>query len=356
MSLVSTSLSAGDLFAGRYRLEGAPLGSGTSGEVWRAEDTHLGRVVALKILVDTEEDDAWQESRRLTTLESPNILRVHNADLAIDVPFIDSALAECGTAADEMVPVGMAPARAVHLTRGALRGLQLCHDRTILHRDVKPANIFIGATGDAQLGDFGCAGLMTAAGTAKPHGDPDIRPLNVLKGAPCSAASDVYGAGISLYAMLTGFLPYSIAAAGDFKAHRENVAAGMPDVREVAPHVSISLAKVVRMATAPKAADRYATAAEFSAALARLPVVQADIRRIEGKSAPDLDHDNHVRCWRVERRSDGGLIYVCVMADERRHEVEVRRANGRRVVVHCKGGLRKAECSAHLREVFTSLR
>ena len=158
MNFVSPN-AVGDLFAGRYLIE-ARLGDGAYGEVWRAKDQHRDQVVALKILSSTQPDDAWQEARRLTELESPNILRVNNADLAIDVPYIASALATRGTAADEMTPLGMAPARAVHVIRGALRGLQLCHDRRILHRDVKPANIFIGATGDAQLGDFGCAALM----------------------------------------------------------------------------------------------------------------------------------------------------------------------------------------------------
>lgn len=215
----------GDLFAGRYLIE-ARLGPGAYGEVWRAKDQHLDQVVALKILSRTQPDDAWQEARRLTALESPNILRVSNADLAIDVPYIASVLATRGTAADEMKPLGMAPARAVTVIRGMLRGLQLCHDRQILHRDVKPANIFIGATGDALLGDFGCAALMSPDGSGNPHGDPDIRAPEVLKGGSCTRSSDVYSAGVSLYAMLTGSLPFSLVALGDFKALRDAAIAG----------------------------------------------------------------------------------------------------------------------------------
>ena len=347
--------AVGDLFADRYLIE-ARLGDGAYGEVWRATDQHRDEVVALKILSTTQPDDAWQEARRLTELESPNVLRVSNADLAIDVPYIASALATRGTASDEMKPLGMAPARAVHLIRGTLRGLQLCHDRRILHRDVKPANIFIGATGDAQLGDFGCAALMAPDDTSNPHGDPDIRAPEVLKGGSCTRSSDVYSAGVSFYAMLTGSLPFSLAALGDFKALRDAVTAGMPDVRDVAPHISLGLAKVVRRATESKPADRYATAAEFSAALARHATADADICRVEPSAAAHLDHVGHHRCWVAVRRHDKQVTYVCVNPSGRRFDVLVRRSNGRRMNALCRSGLTSSATTVHLRRLFGTLR
>ena len=355
MSPVTTSHSDGELFDDRYELQGAPLGVGEFGEVWRAHDQHRDHVVALKILTNTLEDDAWHEAQRLTSLESPNILRVNNADIAVDVPYIDSVLAASGTVADEMAPLGMTPARAVHLVRGALRGLQLCHDRGVLHRDVKPANIFIGGPGDALLGDFGCAGVMAADGTAKPAGDPNVRPLDVLKGKSANASSDVYGMGITLYAMLTGALPFSISAAGDFKTHRDNVAGGMPDIRDVAPHVSIVLAKVVRKATAPKQVDRYETAAEFSDALASLAAVDADICRAT-PSAGTVNHSGHDRCWSVVRRRDQAVFFVCVHRAGGKQHVVTCRENGRRLVAHCKDGMNTGALLVHLRKVFSALR
>lgn len=345
----------GDLFAGRYLIE-ARLGPGAYGEVWRAKDQHLDQVVALKILSRTQPDDAWQEARRLTALESPNILRVSNADLAIDVPYIASVLATRGTAADEMKPLGMAPARAVTVIRGMLRGLQLCHDRQILHRDVKPANIFIGATGDALLGDFGCAALMSPDGSGNPHGDPDIRAPEVLKGGSCTRSSDVYSAGVSLYAMLTGSLPFSLVALGDFKALRDAAIAGMPDVRDVAPHVSLGLAKVVRKATRPKPAERYGTVAEFNAALGKHAAAVADICRVEPSAAAHLDHVGHDRCWTAVRRDDGQVIYVCVHPSGRRFDVLVRRSGGRRMSALGRSGLTALATTVHLRRLFDKLR
>ena len=347
--------SPGDLFNGRYRLGAAPLGSGQAGEVWPAFDTFRKWDVALKVLRNTEADDAWQEASRLTSLESPNILKVNNADLAIDVPFIDSELATRGTVADESKPHGVSAARAVHLTRGVLRALQLCHDRGILHRDVKPANVFIGDTGDAMLGDFGCAGVMGSDGRAKPTGDPDIRPLDVLKGLQTSASSDVYAAALCLYAMMTGALPFSIAAAGDFQQHRDNVEAGIPDVRDVAPHVSLGLAMVIRKATAPRETDRYASAEEFSAALAKLKAPKSDAARIRPSDVDAGAHLDHHRCWRVVARSGGQESGVCEQILNGKVNVTVVRPGGRRYVAFTRAGLTQHQSTVHLRSVFAKL-
>ena len=294
----------GSLFDSRYELL-KHLGSGKSGDVWQAIDRRLGRTVALKILAGTDEDAVWHEATRLTDLSaSPHILDVHNAGLAIDVPYLDTALAELGTAATAAHPYGLPADRAVHTIRGPLQGLELCHQRGILHRDVKPANIFLTDTGGAQLGDFGLAVFMDPNGHAKATGDPDIRAPETLKGAPHTRSADVYGAGLSLYALLTGSLPHSIDAAGGFPAHKANVLAGMPDIRDAAPHVGIPLAKAVRNATAADPAGRYPTAADFDAALGALPRLTRDITR----TAPHSDHD---RCWQAIRKNDSHVIDVC---------------------------------------------
>lgn len=344
------SLTAGDLFDGRYELI-RDLGSGTAGEVWEAVDKRLGRIIALKILAGTDEDAAWHEGARLTELRSPNILPVYNAGLAVDVPYLDTELAQKGTARTAALHWGMEPERAVRLTRDVLRGLALCHQRGVLHRDVKPANVFLTATDDARLGDFGQAALMDAGGTAKATGDPDVRPPDVLKGARHDACADVYGAGLTLYAMLVGDLPHSIAAAGGFSAHKANVLAGMHDIRDAAPHVGRSLAKVVRKATAAKAVDRYATAAEFDAALGALPDATWQF-------TPRQPHPAHDRCWEAVRLRDGHLVDVCAFgAATGSREVAVRHHNsGNRVKELCRPAKNDKVLHKRLRAAFDGLR
>ncbi|MDP3950539.1 protein kinase, partial [Microbacterium sp.] len=92
------AVPATGLFVDRYRPT-ERLGGGHFGEVWKADDTKTGRTVALKLInpFRTTPDMAWEEATRLTSLESPHLVRVHGAALAIDVPYIDMALAPGGS-------------------------------------------------------------------------------------------------------------------------------------------------------------------------------------------------------------------------------------------------------------------
>lgn len=344
------SLTAGDLFDGRYELL-SRLGSGRDGDVWKAVDKRRGHIVALKILEGTDEEAAWHEATRLTELKSPHILAVHNAGLAVDVPYLDTELAQQSTAKTAAAPLGMSPDRAVWLTRGTLRGLELCHQRGVLHRDVKPANVFLTSTGDAQLGDFGRAALMDAAGTAKAIGDPDVRAPETLKGARHNVVADVYGAGLTLYAMLTGDLPHSIAAAGGFPQHKANVLAGMIDIRDAAPHVGIPLAKAVRRATTEKPGERFRTAAEFDAALGALRKSRADFARVPA-------HQGHERCWQAVRLADGHVVNVCVVvaAGAGRNLVVRHRDSFNRLTALCSSAGNERTLLVQLRKAFDALR
>lgn len=298
--------TVGDLIDSRYELLSG-LGSGAFGEVWRAFDRNRGHEVALKLMEATAEDDAWAEATMLTRLESPNILRVNKAALAIDVPYLDTALAESGTAADLAGSNGLAPAAAVRVMRGLLCGLGVVHEHRILHRDIKPSNVFMTRTGDAQLGDFGVAAPMEADGTASVHGDPNIRPPEAFDrgGGRSSVASDIYGAGLTFYALLAGWLPFDFWSDPAWSEPIAQVRAGARDIRDVVPHVSLSLAKVLRKAIALEPDDRWQSAAAFDRALGRLPVLACDVTQ----QGP---HAGHERCWRVRRRRDSHEFDVCV--------------------------------------------
>lgn len=94
----------------------------------------------------------WPEATILTALRSEHILEVHNADVFVDVPYLDTALADCSLD-KRAYPRGAEPGLATDWMRRALRGLDLCHNRGLIHRDVKPENVFMTTQGDAQLGD-----------------------------------------------------------------------------------------------------------------------------------------------------------------------------------------------------------
>ena len=128
----------------RYRLVRL-IGQGAFGEVWEAIDTHRSHeptleshTVALKLITTRDRGATWHEASILTALKSDHILEVNNADIFVDVPYIDTVLA--ATSLDKQAfPVRVEPERATAWKRRALRGLELCHQHRLLHRDVKPA-------------------------------------------------------------------------------------------------------------------------------------------------------------------------------------------------------------------------
>ncbi|WP_228836518.1 serine/threonine-protein kinase [Nocardia brasiliensis] len=337
--------TVGDLIANRYRLQHT-LGHGTYGEVWKATDTHRHYAVALKLILNRNRQATWREAAILTALKSEHILGVNNADVFDDVPYIDTDLAECSLEVPTQ-PFGTEPGLAVDWMRRALRGLSLCHQRGLLHRDVKPQNIFLTTTGDAKLGDFGVAALMDQAGTADAHGDMRIRAPELFRTGRASIASDVYAAACTLYALVGGELPF---AGHSLQADLENAVmhGDYTPIRDKSPHITRTLAERIKTGMALNPADRFSSAAAFDNALA-LP---SQSRRF----TPRAPHAEHLRCWTAT--GSAGALRICVLADTHptRRVVETRHeASGNRVTQHC-FNTTLGDLPKRLRAVFNCLR
>ncbi|AFU06237.1 serine/threonine-protein kinase [Nocardia brasiliensis] len=335
----------GDSIANRYLLL-KPLGSGGFGQVWKARDSHLNQVVALKLIRNGDPGATWHEASLLTALRSEHILEVNNADVFQGITYLDTALAACST--DQRAqPLGVEPGLAVDWMRRALRGLDLCHKRGLLHRDVKPQNIFLALNGDAKLGDFGVAAHMDEAGTAEAHGDLRVWAPELFTGGRASIRSDVYSAACTLYALVAGGLPFDgIRQQIDLEAA---IAQGsyIP-VRDRAPHVSSALADKIKRGMALDPAERFPTAASFDSALA-LP---SQSRRF----IPKPPHDGHLRCWAVAGPTSA--LRVCIIAGTGSACVSVEtryEGSGNRVTQHCFGST-EADLPKRLRAVFNNLR
>ena len=164
------------------------LGRGGMGTVYLAEQTSLGRAVALKI-VNRSEMGAVDEARTVAQLHHPNIVQVYAAGIAESQPWFAMELMRGKTAnhggfssADDVARLGVQIAEA----------LAYAHRCGVIHRDVKPSNIFIGEDGVAKLGDFGLANSSGDGGTRR-YMAPEI----VLDGK-ATAASDQYALGMTL--------------------------------------------------------------------------------------------------------------------------------------------------------------
>jgi serine/threonine-protein kinase len=338
-------------FERRYmRLE--PLGSGEHGEVWRAHDNNLGIDVALKLIHDSNDAaEAIPEAKRLKELEGDRILRVHDVDIVEggDFAFLATELALASTedGLQQLGEVGVRPDLVVTWVRQGLVGLSACHAHGFIHRDVKPANIFLTGPEWACLGDFGSAAPMDANGTVRHGGDPLVRAPEMIKGARADVRADVYSMGVTLYRLLTGSWP---VVDPDWATFRRRVTTGdYVDVRDVAPHVPVALARVLRQAMSISADDRFATALAMHDALARL--------RLRSVWQPEPPSATGVRRWLQSAGPRDTVHRVTVTPAGKRFVVETRRATGAetRVAALCATDVRGSEVPRVVRRVVTAL-
>jgi len=195
------------------------LGKGGMAVVYRARQTSIERDVAIKVIKpDLAASDKFitrfqREVRTTALLSHPHIRKVFDYGQHADVVYFVSELIEGGTLADIM-DSGLIPLDVTsQIIRQIASALDYAHERGVIHRDMKPANVLIDTIGNAFLTDFGLARLiaenleLTQASAA--IGTPPYMAPEQWKGDPADAQSDNYGLAIILYEMLTGQLPFT---------------------------------------------------------------------------------------------------------------------------------------------------
>ncbi len=229
------------------------IGRGGMGTVWKARHLRLGRTVAVKFLAPelAAQPDfkrrLEREARALALLSHPGIVAVHDFGREEDLGYIVMEYVE-GRPLSEAIPLPVE--RAVAVARQVLDALAYAHGRGVVHRDVKPENILLDASGVVKVTDFGVARLvgpdadasLTAAGRVV--GTPHYLAPEALAGAAADPRMDVYSVGVVLREMITG---------------RGGRAAALPPALE----------RIVARATAADPAHRYGGAGEMSRELGR---------------------------------------------------------------------------------------
>jgi serine/threonine protein kinase len=200
---------------GRYVLE-AVLGHGAMGTVFRAVRDD-GTVVALKLATpELAADETYRrrferEARIAASLSHPNIVDVVEAGEADGRPFLAARLVEGQTLADRIAAGRLPDAAVVRIVSELAAALDVLHEQELVHRDVKPANVIFEGDGRALLTDFGLARgaddtVLTQPGRVS--GTVDYLAPELIRGAPASPASDVYGLGCLAYECLSGTPPF----------------------------------------------------------------------------------------------------------------------------------------------------
>jgi serine/threonine-protein kinase len=267
--MTMTGEEKGTLFAGRYRLE-RKLGSGGMADVWLAEDTELGRKVAVKILHEryANDDQFVERFRREAThaagLSHPNIVSIHDRGAVDGSYFIVMEYVEGRTLKELIVTRGPCPVPiAISYTRQVLAALRYAHRNGIIHRDIKPHNVIVDREGRVKVADFGIAragaSQMTEAGSI--IGTAQYLSPEQARGAPVDESSDLYSTGIVLYELLTGAVPFTGESPVEIAMKHLSQTPEPPS--HLRPEVPHDLDLTVLRALAKEPADRYRTAAEM---------------------------------------------------------------------------------------------
>ena len=314
-------------FHDRYEIR-AFLGQGKFGVVHRAFDRNLRREVALKrYFRGISVIHAYAEARLLLQLRGPQVLEVIDAAIAADdVPFIATQIADSGTAADaiDASPLGVRPDIAVGWVRDALIGLESTHDHGLVHRDVKPENLFRHRE-RTLLGDFGVAAPVDARGRVGPHGDGHVRAPEMITERRADLRADTYSAGVSLYRLLTGVWPFRSNEPAELEAFI--VEAKPEPIRNLSPHLTDALARVVVRSMHPDPDERYQSARALNQALGQTGLVRRPWVPI-GTHATD-----HLQCW--EEQAGSAPRMVCVRrTGPRSVDIDTRFARSNRRVHH----------------------
>lgn len=248
---------------GKYRILSS-LGSGGFGAVYLAEDTWIGKRVAIKVPHRQNIDfgELLREPRLLATLNHPNIVSILTAEKQENVFFIVMEYV-AGETLETVIgrTGGLELAPALDFTCQICNALDHAHAQGVLHRDLRPANVLVSEAGMAKVADFGTSRFLEIAahGTTVIGSPPYMAPEQFHGKAVF--ASDIYSLGVTMYQMLTGALPYNTPSPADIQRIMRGELVVPPRSRNGA--IPKELNDIVMRAMAPAVADRYQRAGEL---------------------------------------------------------------------------------------------
>jgi eukaryotic-like serine/threonine-protein kinase len=264
-------IAEGSIIDNRYRVL-RRIGAGGMADVWLAEDTHLQRQVALKVLhrrylQDQQFVERFQrEAEHAAGLQHPNVVAVFDRGQDGEVNYIAMRYVK-GPTLKELIDRGLTPEQAVPLVRQVLEAARFAHRNGIVHRDLKPQNVIVDEEGKAVVTDFGIAraGVSEITQTGSVMGTPHYLSPEQAQGHDTTSVSDLYSIGVILYEALTGRVPFEGESA---------VAVAMKQVSQtpqrpssINPRISPALDAVVMRALEKDPGNRFQSADAFIAAL-----------------------------------------------------------------------------------------
>ena len=272
---------------GRYEIV-REVGHGAMGVVYEAVDPNIGRKVALKTIragtLGTNAEEVAKrfknEARAAGGLNHPNIVTIYDADeqngiLYLAMEFLQGATLDVLLHAQQT----LMPDQAVDIVRQVCAGLEYAHSKGVVHRDIKPGNIMVSATGAVKITDFGIArtaNVMTMTGQVL--GTPNYMSPEQVVGKTVDGRSDLFSVGVMLYEMVTGERPFDGQSITTIMYKIVHVTPVAPNKLDQTIHPGLS--RIIEKCLAKSPEKRYQGAAEVSAALQNYTMATADLRSV----------------------------------------------------------------------------
>lgn len=288
---------------GRYTVV-SPIGKGGMGEVFLAEDSQLGRKVALKLLPGrfTDSEDRLrrfvQEAKAASALNHPNIITIHEIGDADGTHFIATEFIEGHTLRSHLAHRKLTLAAALDIGIQVTSAIEAAHEAGIVHRDIKPENIMIRRDGYAKVLDFGLAKLTEAQPPAEANvdshlstaiangtmpgmilGTPKYMSPEQARGLVTDARTDIFSLGVVIYEMVTGHPPFSGDTSLDVAA--AIISSEPAPLSEAVPGTPPELERIVSKALRKDRRDRYQSAHDLLVDLRNLKEELAFGERLE---------------------------------------------------------------------------
>lgn len=265
-------IKIGSLIDGRYRVT-ARVGHGGMAEVYEANDIINKKVVAIKLIREDVMDNPINlrrfenEATIAASLNHPNIVKVYNHGTIEGVPYIANEFIKGQNLKETLDFRGsLSLQEAIDDMIQLSSALYYAHQHSIIHRDVKPDNLYLMSDGTIKLGDFGIAQTDNQVNAKSAENKEIVGSVHYLapeitRGYPASVQSDIYAAGVTFFELLTGHVPFTKKSAIDIAIAHVNEK--FPSLKKYLPDCPKEIERIVYKCVRKNPKDRYQTARQL---------------------------------------------------------------------------------------------